>query len=79
MSSNAVYKGIVNNPFQIKINSQLNANASTIKIDLRFLEAPQPSSDNYKNVQQNSPEWPEIKRKMITVNRLPTLLNFMAK
>ena len=79
MSSSAVYKGIVNNPFHSKINSQLNANASTIKIDLRFLEAPQPSSDNYKNVQQNSPEWPEIKRKMITVNRLPTLLNFMAK
>ena len=51
---------MVDNPLHIKINSQLNANSSAIKIDLHFLEAPQPNGDNYVNVQQNSPEWVEI-------------------
>ena len=45
---------MVDNPLHIKINSQLNANASIIKIDLSFQEAPQPSGDNYGNVQQLS-------------------------
>ena len=40
-NSNTFYKGMVDNPLHIKINSQLNANASIIKIDLSFLEAPQ--------------------------------------
>ena len=54
LNSNTVCKGMVDDPLHIKINSQLNANASIIKIDLSFQEAPQPSSDNYGNVQQNS-------------------------
>ena len=45
---------MVDNPLQL--NSQLNANATTIKIDLTFLKAPQLSGDNYVNVQQNSTE-----------------------
>ena len=44
LNSNTVYKGMVDNPLHIKINSQLNANASIIKIDLSFLEGPQPSA-----------------------------------
>ena len=55
LNSNTVYKGMLDNPLHIKINSQLNANASIIKIDLSFQEARQPSGDNYGNVQQNSP------------------------
>ena len=50
-----VYKGMVDNHLDIKINSQLNANAIIIKIDLSFLEGPQPSGNNYVNVQQTSP------------------------
>ena len=61
LNSNTVYKGMMDNPLHFKINSQLNANASIIKIDLSFLEAPQPSGDNCVNVQQNSPEWLEIR------------------
>ena len=79
MNSNSVYKGMVDNPLHIKINSQLNANASIIKIDLSFLEAPQPSGDNYVNVHQNSPEWLEIKRNKVTESRLRALLDFMVK
>ena len=52
---------MMDNPLHFKINSQLNANASIIKIDLSFLEAPQPNGDNCVNVQQNSPEWLEIR------------------
>ena len=44
LNSNTVYKGMVDNPLYIKINSQLNANASIIKIDLSFLEGPQSSA-----------------------------------
>ena len=33
LNSNTIYKGMVDNPLHIKINSQLNANASTIKIN----------------------------------------------
>ena len=54
MNLNTAYKGMVDNPLHIKINSELNANASIIKIDLSFQEAPQPSGDNYGNVQQLS-------------------------
>ena len=54
LNLNTAYKGMVDNPLHIKINSQLNANASIIKIDLSFQEAPQPSGDNYGNVQQLS-------------------------
>ena len=79
LSSNTVYKGMVDNPLHIKINSQLNANSSIIKIDLSFLEAPQPSGDNYVNAQQNYPEWPEIRRNKVTGSRLPTLLGFYGK
>ena len=79
MNSNSVYKGMVDNPLHIKINSQLNANASIIKIDLSFLESPQPSGDNYVNVHQNSPEWLEIKRNKVTESRLRALLGFMVK
>ena len=46
---------MVDNHLDIKINSQLNANAIMIKIDLSFLEGPQPSGNNYVNVQQTSP------------------------
>ena len=46
---------MVDNPLHIKKISQLNANARAIKIDLSFLEAPQPSDDNYINIQENSP------------------------
>ena len=70
---------MVDNPLHIKINSQLNANAGIIKINLSFLEAPQPSGDNYVNVQQNSPEWLEIKRNKVTGSRLPALLAFYGK
>ena len=70
---------MVDNPLHIKINSQLNANASIIKIDLSFLEPPQTSGDNYVNVQQNSPEWQEIRRNKVTGNRLPALLGFYGK
>ena len=70
---------MVDNPLQIKINSQLNANASINKIDLSFLEAPQPSGDNYVNVQQNSPEWLEIRQNKVTGSRLPALLGFYGK
>ena len=70
---------MVDNPLHIKINSQLNANAGIIKIDLSFLEAPQPSGDSYVNVQQNSPEWLEIKRDKVTGSRLPALLAFYGK
>ena len=55
-----IYKEMVDNHLCIQINSQLHANVSNIMIDLRFLEAPQPSNDNYVNVQQNSREWIEI-------------------
>ena len=79
MNPNTVYKGMVDNPLHIKINSQLNANASIIQIDLSFLEAPQPSGDNYVNVQQNSPEWQEIRRNKVTGSRLPALLGFYGK
>ena len=61
LNSNTGCKGMVDNPLHIKLNSQLNANASTIKIDLSFPEAPQPSGDDYVNVQKNSPEWLEIR------------------
>ena len=70
---------MVDNPLHIKINSQLNANASIIKIVLSFLEAPQPSGDNYVNVQQNSPEWLEIRQNKLTGSRLPALLSFYGK
>ena len=70
---------MVDNPLQIKINSQLNANASINKIDLSFLEAPQPSGDNYVNVQQNSPEWLEIRQNKVRGSRLPALLGFYGK
>ena len=44
---NTVSKSMVDNAFSHWINSQLNAaNVSIIKIDLSFLEAPQPSGDN---------------------------------
>ena len=78
-NSNTFYKGMVDNPLHIKINSQLNANASIIQIDLSFLEAPQPSGDNYVNVEQNSPEWQEIRRNKVTGSRLPALLGFYGK
>ena len=39
----------------MKINLQLNASDSAKKIDLSFLETPQPTGDNNVNVQQNSP------------------------
>ena len=71
MNPNTVYKGMVDNPLLIKINSQLNANAGIIKIDLSFLEAP--SGNSYVNVQQNSPEWLEIERDKVTGSRLPAL------
>ena len=70
---------MVDNPLHIKIKSQLNTNSSIIKIDLTFLEAPQPSGDNYVNAQQNYPEWPEIRRDKVTGSRLPTLLGFYGK
>ena len=70
---------MVDNPLHIKINSQLNANASINKIDLSFLEAPQPSGDNYVTVQQNSPEWLEIRQNKVTGSRLPALLGFYGK
>ena len=38
-------------PLHIKISSHLNSNATTIKIDLSFLEAPQPNCNNHVNVQ----------------------------
>ena len=79
LNSDTVYKGMVDNPLHIKINSQLNANASIIQIDLSFLEAPQPSGDNYVNVEQNSPEWQEIRRNKVTGSRLPALLGFYGK
>ena len=47
---------MVNNPLHIKINPQLRGNASTINIVLSSLEAPQPSGNNYVNVQQNYPD-----------------------
>ena len=40
---------MVDNPLHIKVNSQLNANARTIKTEMSFLTAPQPSGDNYVN------------------------------
>ena len=79
LNSSTVYKGMVDNPLHIKINSQLNANASTIKIDLIFLQAPQPSGDDYVNVQQNSPERLEIKQKKVTGSPLPAVLGFYGK
>ena len=66
-------------PLHIKINSQLNANAGIIKIDLSFVEAPQPSGDNYVYVQQNSPEWLDIRPNKLTGSRLPALLGFYGK
>ena len=47
LKSIIVFKAIVDNPYHIKINSQLNV--STIKIDLNFLETPQRNGDNYVN------------------------------
>ena len=77
--SNKVYKGMVDNPLHIEINAQLNANASIIKTDVSFLETPQPSGDNYVNIQQNSPEWLEVRRNKVTGSRLPALLGFYGK
>ena len=57
MNSNTGYKGMVDNLSRIKIDSQLNANARIIKIDVSFLEAQQPSDYSYVNVQENSPKW----------------------
>ena len=70
---------MVDNPLHIKINAQLNANASIIKIDVSFLETPQPSGDNYVNIQQNSPEWLEVRQNKVTGSRLPALLGFYGK
>ena len=70
---------MVNNPLHIKINPQLSGNASTINIVLSSLEAPQPSGNNYVNVQQNYPDWLEIKGGKVTWSRLPALLGFMVK
>ena len=61
LNSNTVYKAILDHPLQIKINSQLNADASTIKVDVSFLEPSKPSGDDYVNVQQNFPEWLEMR------------------
>ena len=69
---------MVDNPLHIKVNSQLNANASTIKIEMSFLTAPQPSGDNYVNDQQNSPGLLEIMWK-VTGSRLQALLGFYGK
>ena len=64
LNSRTVYKGMIHNPLHI-INSQLNANSSSIKIDLNFLEAPLASGCNCVNIQQKSPEWLEIRTKKI--------------
>ena len=40
LKSNTICKRMVDNPTHTEINSQLNVNANTIKIDLSFLEGP---------------------------------------
>ena len=64
LNSRTVYKRMIHNPLHI-INSQLNANSSSIKTDLSFLQAPQASGCNCVNIQQKSPEWLEIRAKKI--------------
>ena len=79
LNSNTVYKAILDHPLQIKINSQLNADASTIKVDVSFLEPSKPSGDDYVNVQQNFPEWLEMRRNKVKESRLLALLGFYGK
>jgi len=49
-------------------------NIDIIKLDLCFLQAPNPCGTNYINTLQNTTEWQQIRKNRITGSRLPALL-----
>ena len=68
---------MVDNALNIKLMSQFNAKATTIKVDLSFLVITQPEGGNYVNVQLNSQEWLEIRQKKVTGSCLADLFGFL--
>ena len=56
------------------IDSQLESKQEVIIVNLQTLSASRPMGPNYFGVDQNTPEWHNLRRKMITGSRWPYLV-----
>ena len=71
--------GKENVPLHNEIMCQINRKVEIVKLDLKFLEAPKLTGDNYVNVTQNSPEWFLVRKYKVTGSRLPSLIELSGK
>ena len=65
---------ILTNTIYKQIGEQIKIQKNPLKLDISFLEAPQPDGDNYVAVKQNTDEWHTARKFKITGSPLPSLL-----